>query len=571
VISLAQLPTCAQRSRSVHGTSCAVLVSRLHHVQALPSENMTFKLFRLVFLVCWFAQASTGGVLPSRDPVASLPLITKHRVDLDPVVDSGAQAVPVCYSCFFKNDPEVNIDKLVSYFRSIVSDDPIIRGDARFIVWRATDTKDCGALDDYRRVTGDADRLLTANVDIAFSAWECGFTKGPEAFDRAAHYAAEVERYPESRALHELSTGQFDPEFGDSSIETSVLVPRNAKWMVLGESYIPLTAGMRVGTQVERVYRDWLGTVWDGRNPMSWDLTRKPVALPIVRDDRNRAHHEGALVEEIQKRVNVNVTPLFGTLIARNPDAPDPDEEGQWYAPDEKGVFRFKVLMDKVEYPTTHVFGNVGWITDTHGISAVVSQALEYKSQLVIGCGDYEGKIKAAYYLATKGVNVAFPGDRFEDLLIGYKGKGTLIGTAPVHRVEGMQRTGAGFVIGLQPVKFSLSELIVAEDTTARYPTQYYDAPARYFRQLSSYVPLNIKYVAVDDENQLDRVLNAAASVVAVRIRTDKEDAMLRQWLLKSPQNRAVLFHSGLYQWAQGLFTDFPLQVTFGDLHPRFE
>jgi cellulose synthase/poly-beta-1,6-N-acetylglucosamine synthase-like glycosyltransferase len=55
---------------------------------------------------------------------------------------------------------------------------------------------------------------------------------------------------------------------------------------------------------------------------------------PIVRDESNRAHHEGALVEEIQKRVNVDVTPLSGTLIARNPDAPDPDGEGQWYAPD---------------------------------------------------------------------------------------------------------------------------------------------------------------------------------------------------------------------------------------------
>ena len=43
-------------------------------------------------------------------------------------------------------------------------------------------------------------------------------------------------------------------------------------------------------------------------------------------------------LKEIQKRVKVNVTPLFGTLIARNPNALDPDEEGQWYAPDEKGV-----------------------------------------------------------------------------------------------------------------------------------------------------------------------------------------------------------------------------------------
>jgi hypothetical protein len=463
------------------------------------------------------------------------------------------------------------MDKLVAFFRDLGATDPLVRGDARFIIWRATGKKDCGAVDDYRRVTGSADRLLVASANIGFSARECGLTDESENFSRAAKYAGAAGRSSESRALHELSTGSFTPRFADSAIETFVAVPPSAKWMVLGESYIPLTSGMRVGTQVERVYRDWLGTVWDGSNPMAWNFTRKPVALPIVRDDGNHAHHEGALVEEIQKRVPINVTPLFGTLIARNPDAPDPDDEGQWYAPDEKGVFRFKVLIDKVEYPTTHVSGNVGWITDTHGISALVSQALEYKSQLVVGCGDYEGKMKAAYYLAQHGVNVAFPGDRFEDMLIGYQGKGTLIGTAPVHRVEGVEQTGTGFVIGRQPVRFSLSELIVAEDTSARYPTQYYDAPARYFRRLSTYVPLQVSYVAVDDENQLDRVLHAAASVVAVRIRTEKEDAMLREWLLQSPHNRAVLFHSGLYPWAQGLFADFPSQVTFGDLHPRFE
>jgi hypothetical protein len=522
-------------------------------------------------MICCLMQASAARVRPSHDSAVPLPTNDGDPKHVAADVGSEAQTVPVCYSCFFKNDPEVKLDKLVSAFRNLGATDPLVRADARFIVWRATEKKDCGALDDYGRVSGEADRLLTANANIGFSGWECGLTNQSGAFDRAARYAAEVGRYSEFRALHEISTGNFNPKFDDSTIETSVLVPPNAKSMVLGESYILLTDGMRVGTQVERVYRDWLGTVWDGTNPLSWDLTRKPVVLPVVRDDINRAHHEGALLEEIQKRVEVNVTPLFGTLIARNPKAPDPDGEGQWYAPDEKGVFRFKILIDKVEYPTTHVSGNAGWITDTHGISAIVSQALEYKSQLVVGCGDYEGKMKAAYYLAQQGVNVTFPGDRFEDMLIGYKGKGTLIGTAPVHRVEGVQRSGAGFVIGLQPVRFSLSELIVAEDTTGRYPTQYYDAASRYFRQLSTFVPLNVRYVAVDDENQLDRVLSAAASAVAVRIRTEKEDAMLREWLLKSPHNRAVLFHSGLYPWAQGLFADFPSQVTFGDLHPRFE
>jgi hypothetical protein len=179
--------------------------------------------------------------------------------------------------------------------------------------------------------------------------------------------------------------------------------------------------------------------------------------------------------------------------------------------------------------------------------------------------------VKAAYYLAQHDVDVVFPGDRFEYMLIGYKGKGVLMGKAPVHKLEGIQRSGSGFVIGHQPVRFALSELIVAEDTEARYPTQYYDAATRYFGQLSKFVPLNVRYVMVDDENQLSRVLDAAAQVVAVHIRADKEDALLREWLLRSPKNRAILFHSGLYPWARGMFTGFPLQVTFGELRPRFE
>src|SRR2546430_17607370 len=79
----------------------------------------------------------------------------------------------------------------------------------------------------------------------------------------------------------------------------------------------------------------------------------------------------------------------------------------------------------------------MGWIEDTHGISAVVSQALEFNSQVVVGCGDSEGKAEAAFYLAQKGLDVVMPGDRYTNLLLGYKAKGVIIGTAPVKLVKG--------------------------------------------------------------------------------------------------------------------------------------
>ena len=189
--------------------------------------------------------------------------------------------------------------------------------------------------------------------------------------------------------------------------------------------------------------------------------------------------------------------------------------------------------------------------------------------QMVVACGDAEGKAKAAFYLASKGIHVVMPGDRFQDLLLGYEAPGVILGTAPVKLVDGRP------VIGNQPVRISLRELIVVENTRAPFPVQYYDAAARYFRRLKTFARFNVEYVVVEDSNQIERVLARAtelkASVVAVRVATSYEYTQLRDWLRQSPTRRAILFHSGLYPFAQPLFAEFPRQVTFGDLRPRFE
>jgi hypothetical protein len=87
-------------------------------------------------------------------------------------------------------------------------------------------------------------------------------------------------------------------------------------------------------------------------------------------------------------------------------------------------------------------------------------------------------------------------------------------------------------------------------------------------------VRLNLVAVELDDADQIDRVLSRAdaigATAVGVRVMTRVEDEALRLWLRGSPQRRAVLFHAALYPYAQGLFRDFPRQVTFADLRPRF-
>ena len=182
---------------------------------------------------------------------------------------------------------------------------------------------------------------------------------------------------------------------------------------------------------------------------------------------------------------------------------------------------------------------------------------------------DSESDARAAFQLASKGVSALFPSDRFQDLLLGYQGSGVLLGTAPVKRV------GDKVVIGGQPIKFSRRETIVVQDADANSPAAFYDAPARYFRRLGALVSLNVEYVPVQQTNQIERVLGRAtdvrATAVAVRVETNYEFERLREWLRQSPDRRAILFHSGLYPFAQPLFAEFPHQVTFGDLRPRFE
>jgi len=462
------------------------------------------------------------------------------------------QAPPVCYSCFWQGyEPKLRAD-VIEFYRQYKTPDALVSGDVSYILWRATGNANCDSREIYRKAAAhetDLHRRLMARAILGFSGPECG-QDGLADLEAAAELAQQAGLSSESRLLRQLGEKKLEPPFEDVNISASLDIPRNPTAMTLGESTIELPPGLRVGTQVDRVARDWISY------QMKWDMSGNPMpAASLI------GYHEGALVGSIANKVPVEIYPLTGTLIAQKGE--------KWYAPDETGTFRFEVLRDKTEYPTTHAAGKFGWMVDTHGVSALVSQALERRMQLVAACGDSVGKAKAAYYLAEKGVNVAMPSDRYADLLLGYQAPGILLGTAPVKNLEGK------VVMGHQPVRFSLREPIIVEDTKQNFPVQYYDAGARYFRRLNQFVPLRLEYVDVDDANQIDRVLRRASqarsTAVGVRVATNYEYETLKEWLTKSRQNRAVLFHSGLYPYAQLLFEQYPQQVTFGDLHPRFE
>jgi hypothetical protein len=442
-------------------------------------------------------------------------------------------------------------NELIEYYRQYLPNDKLLLTDARFVLWRITGTPNCDMLKEYREVAS-ADpspfRRYVAESAVGFAGPECGEDTRHHLHD-ASIAAAKAGLRSEATLLDALAKGDQKRVFGDVEVHSRLTVPPGTTSFVLGESAIQITPGMRIGTQVDRVMRDWISA------QLKWTVSDDPVPAPLIQ------YHEGALVQRMVDLTAVKVYPMVGSLVAR--------KDEKWYAADDTGTFRFQVLDDKMRYPTTHAAGDVGWIEDTHGISALVPQAIERQMQLVVGCGDSTGKMKAAYYLAQKGINVFVPGDRYQDELLGYDGPGVIIGGAPIHKKADK------VVIGAQPVRFSLTESIVVEDTKKAFPLQYYDAPARYFRALTRFAPLRLTFVDVDDSGQIGRVLSRAvamkSSAVAVRVMTQQEDIQLRDWLQGSRSRRAILFHSALYPFAQRLFSDFPSQVTFGDLHPHFE
>ncbi len=460
-------------------------------------------------------------------------------------------APPVCYSCFWEGyDSKLRTD-LIDFYRQYKSGDPIVMGDVGYILWRATGNPNCDARNVYRQAADDADpnRRLDAYAALGFTGPECG-ESADRALAAAAEAANQAKRPLEAELLRQIARHELHPRFADANIKVQLAVPPDARSMILGKSVISVEPDTMVGVQVDRVVRDWISY------QMRWDFTDRPVQPSLL-----LPYLEGAFIAQIAKASAVKIYPLAGSIVAK--------DGGRWLAADGEGVFRFEVDSDKLQYPTTHANSEFAWVLDTHGISALVPQALEHQVPLLVGSGDAPAEAQAAFYLAERGINVVFPGDRFEDMLLGYDAKGVVMGGAPVRQENGRA------VIGDQPVRFDLSEPIVAEDTKDDLPVQYYDTPARYFRRLNSFVKVNVQYVDVNGPDEIGLLLRRAqqmkSSAVAVRVATEGEYRELRRWLKASPRNRAILFHSALYPYAKLLFADFRQQVTFGDLRPVFE
>jgi len=467
----------------------------------------------------------------------------------------SAKKSAVCHPCFWAYQPAGFEQELIEVYGERHYDDAFVDAQRRLllavVIENRRDVCDArAAIVDLETSSTMADpaRALLASEIAAFTAETC-HADPAAGFREASARARGASESWKARVYTELAEGSFQPQFGEAPITKKLEVPPGARSFVLGASKIVVPAGTRVGAQVERTVRDWI----------SYQLTWDERDAAVGRDELI-TWHEGARLRDLLAVAPAKVFPLTGALAVRHGD--------RWLAPDGNGVFRYEVLEDKIQYPTTLVWRGVALIVDTHGLSALVEPARRAGVSLVVGCGDYPDKMAAAFDLARAGVNAWFPCDRFAGNILGYDAPGVLIGSAPV------RREGDNAVIGDRPLRFAMDETFVAEDFEGHGTLRYYDAPARYFRALAALMPIKVDYVAVDDAGQSSRVIERAeelgADVIAVRVQSDEDAAPVRAWLTASPHHRAVLLHTAPYPAGYALFGDFPAQTTFADARPRF-
>lgn len=334
-------------------------------------------------------------------------------------------------------------------------------------------------------------------------------------------------------------------------IEKQKLPTKDFKKIIIGKSAIRLNKNPTIKTQVDRVTRDWLSAFNGMTSPRNFSY------------EKTVPWHEGEKIKELIDFTDAKVFPIWGTKVKKFGDS--------WYAPDADGTYRFILSEDKVyNYPTNIIIDEGAVIiNDSHGISAIAWDSLD--ADLIVGCGDHEGKVDAAYYLAKNGVNVYMPTDRFLNVLIGTNTKGVIIGSAPV------KKTVDGAVIGDQPISIDVNEPIVVSNSDGGYPLQYYDTPYRYFKELERYVgrAMNIIPVNITEYGKGGFVVEEArrigAKLIGVRVWGKEEHDIIYSWLREDKARRAVLFHSAVYPEGYRLFFEFPEQTSFGDINVYFE
>lgn len=346
-------------------------------------------------------------------------------------------------------------------------------------------------------------------------------------------------------------------EFETSEIKPKLSLSEYDK-IIIGKTKIEVDKNDKVMTQVDRVYRDWLG-VQINQNPFYGELLAvfsERLFYNKTWLKENIGWHEGGRTRDIKKTTGIEPETATGTIVIRH--------KGKWYAPDEKGIFKFEVPLDKVSYPTTRFLTkNIGMIIDTHGINMLVEQAIRNNATTIIGCCDHPAKIKAAVYLSEQGKKVICFTDLFLFKALGHDTK--IIGS-PVFKIEKEK-----IIYGNAPIELEKNQKIIVSkaDIGKTYAIWYYDAPALYFSEINKTFPLNIIPVSLDNFNQTKKLYAKAraenASAVATRIYELDDYKQAKKWLQEDKKNKLILFHSTSYPNGVLIMQEFEGQISFDD------
>ncbi len=452
-----------------------------------------------------------------------------------------------------------NMTLLVEQLEKIEGDN-FAKADAKLVIGRLTDneTQICESLAYYDKINSTNHEELALVYETSASLG-CG--RNREAF---LNIAAKEWRLAGNKwradLLEKLAKGRLKIKFEQNILETTItpnLTTTNATTAIIGKTTITLNSSSKIISQEDRVYRDWLsGQIANPYGP-------KLLTTFSERSTYNQTEllpeigwHEGARIQEL-KTINLTHIPAVGTLVARN---------GQkWYAPDEKGVFRFEVPIDKISYPTTRFLRrDLAVIIDTHGVNMLVEQAIRQKANAVIGCCDHPAKIQAAEYLSSKGISVICYTDKYVNLAIGHNL--SIVGSPPITIKDDKA------IIGNKPMRITTNDKILAiNSTNDTYAIWYYQTPTSYFETLTKAIPLDVTYFTINDFGQMEQAAQKAreinANILATRVFNSDDYNSVKKWLDEDISRKAILFHSASYPYGQKILEEYS-QTTFNDPNP---
>ncbi|MBW3004429.1 hypothetical protein KY310_01185 [Candidatus Woesearchaeota archaeon] len=452
-----------------------------------------------------------------------------------------------------------------NYFNSLIDDfsgtsNLWAKGDSLLVLARLDNNEKYYkyACDSFHRYSPDNDEEAAILYET-FASLNCKGTRRADLRDAAYYWNTLGVRW-RADILEDLADDKpLNLEFEISSINPALDLS-GAEEIVIGNTEVIVEEDDVIVSQADRVLRDWLGLQLK-QAPFDGDILRTFSERLTYSEDELREDigwHEGGRLWDIEHALDVEHIPATGTLVAK--------KDNKWYAPDENGVFRFEVPLDKVSYPTTRFLTkDLAMIVDSHGMNMLVEQAIRNKADVVVACCDHPGKIKAVEYLSEKGISALCFNDLELYNALGHDVKA--VGSAPFEFKDDT------LVFGGKPITIRKNQEVIVTKAEVGdvYAIWYYSGSYNYFNEISKAFPIEMIIVTVDDFKQTHKVYDAAreahADIVASRVFNSYDYDQAKAWLEESSEHKLILFHSISYPYGILISQEFPEQVGFGDVN----